>query len=503
MTDPSIIESIQVVTGPAMPGMVEVVTCFAVAALVSLIGTLAVIRKPPVKAGMDAPDGRRKQHEKPVPRVGGAPIFMALMLGTLVLVLIGRLSVQGLLPILLCCSLIFAVGFVDDLKPLGARVKLVGQVLVALLLYGLGLSIDVLSNPFGEGGLVLGWWSLPLTVFWLVAIPNIINLIDGMDGLAGGFGLFLSLTLASVGYIGGNPDVMLLSVLMGGALTGFLFFNLPPAKIFLGDGGAYLLGFFIAAVSLNGSQKGSVIAALLVIIIALGVPILDTLFAILRRAIRGVPIFSADAEHIHHRLILLGYSKGRALVAMYSVCLVLSLVGISILLTKGVALPVAGAVLFLLAVGAARYLGYVKSWTRLREQVRSALDRRRRLEHIRAHAFALEFDIERCGSLADFDALLKSRFQWIGFKENASGATQDIQIPVGAVVMITLHCPKDDLLRTEWFIRADAFATLFERCLERWGALPEFLLPVNQADAGNLKTGALASSPIESHVAAN
>jgi UDP-GlcNAc:undecaprenyl-phosphate GlcNAc-1-phosphate transferase len=246
-----------------------------------------------------------------------------------------------------------------------------------------------------------------------------------------------------------------------------------------------------------------VIAALLVIIIALGVPILDTLFAILRRAIRGVPIFSADAEHIHHRLILLGYSKGRALVAMYSVCLVLSLVGISILLTKGVALPVAGAVLFLLAVGAARYLGYVKSWTRLREQVRSALDRRRRLEHIRAHAFALEFDIERCGSLIEFDALLKSRFHWIGFKEKASEATQDIQIPVGAAVMITLHCPSDDLLRTEWFIRADAFATLFERCLERWGALPEFLLPVNQADAGRPKTDARASSPLESHAAAN
>jgi UDP-GlcNAc:undecaprenyl-phosphate GlcNAc-1-phosphate transferase len=248
----------------------------------------------------------------------------------------------------------------------------------------------------------------------------------------------------------------------------------------LGDGGAYLLGFFIAATSLRSSQKGSVIAALLVIIIALGVPILDTFFAILRRAIRGVPIFTADAEHIHHRLILLGYSKGRALLAMYSVCLVLSLVGISILLTKGGALPVAGAVLFLLAVGAARYLGYVKSWTRLREQVRTALVRRRRLEHIRAHARALEFDIEQCKTLNDFAELLQDRFRWVGFQPNAGPDKRLLHLPVGPDLEVTLHCPADDLLESEWLIRADAFATLFERCLERWGSLPAFLLPVQK-----------------------
>jgi UDP-GlcNAc:undecaprenyl-phosphate GlcNAc-1-phosphate transferase len=479
MTVLSSLEPTQAAAALLLPGLRELIACFLGAALISLSGTLAIIRTPG-KTGMDAPDGRRKRHEKPVSRLGGGPIFLALMVGALVLLWLGFFDLHSLLPVLVSCALMFAVGFIDDLRPLGARVKLLGQVAVSLVLYGMGVSIEVLSNPFGEGGLQLGWWSLPLTVFWLVAIPNIINLIDGMDGLAGGFGMFLTLTLAIVGYLGGNSEVMLLSVLMAGGLAGFLFFNLPPARIFLGDGGAYLLGFFIAATSLRSSQKGSVIAALLVIIIALGVPILDTFFAILRRAIRGVPIFTADAEHIHHRLILLGYSKGRALLAMYSVCLVLSLVGISILLTKGGALPVAGAVLFLLAVGAARYLGYVKSWTRLREQVRTALVRRRRLEHIRAHARALEFDIEQCETLNDFAELLQDRFRWVGFQPNAGPDKRLLHLPVGPDLEVTLHCPADDLLESEWLIRADAFATLFERCLERWGSLPAFLLPVQK-----------------------
>ncbi|MEQ1749030.1 MAG: MraY family glycosyltransferase [Prosthecobacter sp.] len=427
---------------------------------------------------MDAPDGRRKQHDKPIPRLGGLPIFVVLILGASVMLLMGRMRWNEWGPILLCNALMFSVGFFDDLKALGARVKLVGQIGVALILYSMGLSVDVLSNPFGTGGLELGWWSLPVTLLWLIAIPNIINLIDGMDGLAGGFGLFLSLTLAFIGYVSGSPEVILVSTIMAGALTGFLFFNFPPAKIFLGDGGAYLIGFFVASVSLKSSNKGSIIAALLVIVIALGVPILDTAFAILRRSIRGVPIFSADAEHIHHRLILLGYSKGRALLAMYSVCAVLSLVGISILLTKGVALPIAGAVLFLMAIGAARYLGYIRSWSKLRVQMNEALARRRRLEHIQAHARVLEFDIEKCSSLEEFTELMRHRFRWIGFKDSPSLQTHPVMLPMKAGVKCVLHCPIDDGLQADWFNRADAFSSLFERCLERWGALPDCVVPI-------------------------
>jgi UDP-GlcNAc:undecaprenyl-phosphate/decaprenyl-phosphate GlcNAc-1-phosphate transferase len=487
MTEAANLEALMGPPAPVMPDVPELVIYFLLALGVSVLATIYILRRKG-GMGMDAPDGRRKQHEKPIPRLGGAPIFAALALGVTAMLLSGRMRWAEYSPLLLCNALIFSIGFFDDLKALGARVKLVGQIGVALILFSLGTSIDMLSNPLGTGSLDLGWWSLPLTVFWLVAIPNIINLIDGMDGLAGGFGLFLCLTLAFVGYVGSFPEVILISILMAGAISGFLFFNFPPARIFLGDGGAYLIGFFVATVSLKSSQKGSVIAALLVVIIALGVPILDTLFAILRRSIRGVPIFSADAEHIHHRLILLGYSKGRALVAMYSVCVVLSLVGISILLTKGIALPVAGAVLFLLAIGAARYLGYVKSWSRLRQQVADALERRKRLEHIRIHARVLEFDIEKCSSLEEFTELLGYRFRWIGFKTESSEQTQPVFLPVKGGAQMVLHCPLDDGLQADWFNRADVFSGLFERCLERWGALPSFVVaPAEEGQSQPLK----------------
>ncbi|MCE2694736.1 MAG: undecaprenyl/decaprenyl-phosphate alpha-N-acetylglucosaminyl 1-phosphate transferase [Verrucomicrobiaceae bacterium] len=276
---------------------------FGGALLVAALGTWWILKNSG-QVGLDAPDHRRKLHEKAVPRLGGGPIFLAVGLACLAAGYLGGLGWSRWLPVAICNALMFSVGFVDDLKPQGAKVKLIGQIGTALILYALGVSIDTLSNPFGEGSISLGWWGLPITLMWLVSIPNIINLIDGMDGLAGGFGLFLCLTLAFIGYYGLQPDVLVVALAMAGALAGFLIFNLPPAKIFLGDGGAYLIGFFIASVSLFTSNKGSVIGALLVIIMALGVPILDTLFAIIRRAVRGVPIFNADAEHIHHRLIL-------------------------------------------------------------------------------------------------------------------------------------------------------------------------------------------------------
>ena len=469
--------------GPPAPGMpmaLEMLSYYGLALVVSLIGTIMILRSKS-QIGLDAPDGRRKLHDKPISRLGGLPLFMALLLGICMSLFLGRMRLNEWGPLLLCNLLMFLVGFLDDLKPLGAKVKLMGQIGVSLVLYSMGVSIDILSNPLGAGGIMLGWWSLPLTVFWLVAIPNIINLIDGMDGLAGGFGLFLSLTLAFVGFVSQSPEVMLISIVMAGALSGFLFFNFPPAKIYLGDGGAYLIGFFVASVSLKSSNKGSVIAALLVIIIALGVPILDTAFAILRRSIRGVPIFSADAEHIHHRLIMLGYSKGRALVAMYSVCVVLSLVGISILLTKGIALPIAGAVLFLFAIAAARYLGYIRSWSKLRGQVNQALARRKRLEHIRVHARVLEFDIEKCDSLDDFSNVLRHRFCWIGFNEQRSEQTQPVFLSLKSGLQCELHCPVNDGLHSDWFHRADVFTSLFERCFERWGTLPDFILSENAA----------------------
>lgn len=352
--------------------------------------------------GIDKPDGIRKMHGIPISRLGGLPIFVTLICGFMHTAwkIPGFLEVWW--PLILCNTLIFLIGFLDDLKAMGAKVKLLGQFGVAAILYSFDFSIDKISNPFGEGSIMLGWWSFPITILWLVAIPNIINLIDGMDGLASGLGLFLCVTLGFIGHFAGLPVVVTLSVVMTGALAGFLYFNFPPAKIFLGDGGAYLIGFFIASVSLFSSQKGTIVAAFLVVFIALGVPILDTSFAIIRRAVRGVPIFRADAEHIHHRLILLGFSKTRALIAMYSVGLALSLIAISIFWIRGYSLAIAGGALALLWLGAARYLGYIKSWRSFRSQFNLALARRKEMTFTTTYAKVLEHEVEKCQSREEF-----------------------------------------------------------------------------------------------------
>ena len=435
-----------------------------------------VVLKLNLGIAMDAPDSKRKFHEKPIPRLGGGPIFLTLCLGAIAAWMMGAVQWGRWLPVAICNTLIFSVGFVDDLKPLGARVKLVGQLGTAMILYSMGVSMDVLSSPFGEGSISLGWLALPLTLLWLVAIPNIVNLIDGMDGLAGGFGMFLCLTMAFIGHYQGQPDVAAVSLTMAGALGGFLIFNLPPAKIFLGDGGAYLIGFFIASVSLLSSNKGSVIGALLVVVIALGVPILDTTFAILRRAIRGVPIFRADAEHIHHRLILLGYSKGRALVAMYSVCLVLSLAGISILLTKGLALPVSGAILFLLAVAGARYLGYVRSFGNLRQQLRETLERRRVREYFRARGRVLDFEVERSPDIDAFEHSFLHAIKRMDVSLQPGSDRVETRLDLSSGRMLVLHHPADAESPAEWRLRLDELVTSLEGCLARWQRLPDCLM---------------------------
>jgi UDP-GlcNAc:undecaprenyl-phosphate GlcNAc-1-phosphate transferase len=421
--------------------------------------------------GVDRPDDRRKHHERPISRLGGLPIFIALLTGFFVMELRFPSFMSRWWPLVVTNLIIFAVGFIDDLKPQGAKVKLIGQIGTATILYAFGVSIDTLTNPFGSEHFDLGWWSFPVTVLWLVTVPNIVNLIDGMDGLAAGFGMFLCLTLAVVGHYTMQPQVVTVSVIMGGALTGFLYFNFPPARIFLGDGGSYLIGFFIASVSLFTSNKGTVFASLLVVIIALGVPILDTLFTIVRRAVRGVPIFRADAEHIHHRLITLGFSQTRALVAIYSICLVLSLIGISIFWTRA-SLPIAGAALVVLGLVAARYLGYVKSWRDIRFQFREALARRREMLYCGTWGRVLEWESERCGNLEEFLPLLKLGLTRMGFSLAPGPDLVKMKISLVTQETVVLYRHSDIEHTERWLAKADLLAPALNLATERWGTLP-------------------------------
>lgn len=440
------------------------------------------------KWGLDAPDENRKKHEKPISRLGGLGIFITLCAGFFIMEMRFSDFLHRWAPVIISNCIMFAIGFADDLRPLGARLKLVGQLGTATVLYALGVSIDELSNPFGPGHFVLGWWSLPVTLLWFIAVPNIVNLIDGMDGLATGFGLFLCITLAFVGHYSDKPEVVTVSMIMGGALAGFLIFNFPPARIFLGDGGAYLLGFFIASVTVFTSSKGSVIAALLVVIVALGVPILDTLFAIIRRALMGVPLFRADAEHIHHRLILLGFSKARALIAIYAVCFVLSIVGMSIFWSKGLSLPVAGAALVLLALVSARYLGYVKSWRDVRNQLNIALARRKDMLYAQAYGRVLEWEAERCKDAEEFLTLFFLGLERLGFKRDLKEGFETISLPLVTGLMWKIHVPESVQPRDRWIAVAENLIPALNHATERWGTLPGLSFASPQAEPAAVVT---------------
>lgn len=433
--------------------------------------TWLVLRKPGA-LGMDRPDEHRKKHGRVISRLGGLPLFITLLAGMAFMAWNLPESERPWWPLILCNAIVFGIGFLDDLKPLGARIKLVGQIGAACIFYSLVGAIEVFAHPVTHMTVPLGMWSPIITVLWLISIPNIINLIDGMDGLATGFGLFLCLTLAFVGHFSAMPDVVMISTVMAGALAGFLVFNFPPAKIFLGDGGAYLIGFFVASVSMATSQKGYVLGAMLVIVIALGIPILDTLFAIMRRAIRGVPLFRADAEHIHHRLIGLGYSKGQALAVLYATGASLSLIGIVLLTQKGHGIVITTAALAIAALAAARYLGYVKSYRGLRAQLDRALQRRRDLEFARAHGRVLELEADRLSAGAEFVELLSRKLTRLDFslKPEHGRAVGMIELAGGRWWVVGRN--NLDLPEEVWRARLEALQAGLLLALKRWPDLP-------------------------------
>ena len=220
----------------------------------------------------------------------------------------------------------FLLGLIDDFRPLGAKLKLSAQIAIAFMAYSCGLSVDMFVIPFTDIQVNLGIFGSVLTVFWIVSMMNIINLIDGLDGLAGGIGLMLMSLLAYLAFESNIVISYILALGMVGAIIGFLFHNFPPAKAYLGDSGAYLIGFVIASLSLLNSEKGAVLAALIAPMLALALPIADVAYAIIRRAIRGLPLFRPDKEHIHHKFLRAGHSRQRTVLFLYAISL-LALVG--------------------------------------------------------------------------------------------------------------------------------------------------------------------------------
>lgn len=425
--------AVDIVGAPAhRAGFIEAwVTGMLLIGLLGSLGLVPWVRRFAHRWGwMDPVDSARKLHRRPKPRAGGLCLFVPFLVGALLVTvfLTGDLRAAALLKewgwMIGGCAGMFVLGFIDDIRPLGAKIKLLGQMVICGVVVATGFQIENFTNPFNGSMVHLGWLSYPVAFAWLLATTNLINLIDGIDGLAAGVSLFVFTVLALTAMFTAGVGMLMVCVLMIGALIGFLFFNFPPARIFMGDGGAYFLGFLIGEVGLACQEKSRIAAALIVPIIALGVPIIDTGLAIVRRGIRGLPIFRADREHIHHRMIDMGVSPRRIVLGLYAICIVLGTAGLVVFFRQGKGLELALGLVFLLGVAAVWGLGYLRSARFWRQMVEAVNNRGRTMwlvEECRQFGVTRRSGEDATAIWSEFVALAqKAGFSYVGFRSKAS-----------------------------------------------------------------------------------
>jgi len=307
--------------------LIWLTAAFALAVAASLIITPLVIRSAAKLSLFDAPDGARRLHAMPVPRLGGVAVYLAFALAsTAVFVATGRafFGVDGtvspdgrfLLGALLGSALLFIVGLIDDVRGLKPGAKFLSQILAALVAYYFGAELNSITLGYGVG-VDIGLLGLPLLLLWIVGVTNAFNFIDGLNGLAAGIAIVACAATMIAALVLGNGIVLVPIVALGGALFGFLRYNFPRAQVFLGDAGSLSVGFLLAVLSVRGAQSRGGSILLVVPLLALFVPILDTSLAVLRRWLRDVPLSGADARHIHHRLLALGLSQHKTAVVLW------------------------------------------------------------------------------------------------------------------------------------------------------------------------------------------
>ena len=327
--------------------VVPVLLAMLIAAVLSFAST-PLVKTLSVKVGaIDVPRDNRRMHDHPIPRMGGLAIFLGFVISVVLLLPLDPPK-QGML---LGSVMIVILGIFDDIYALPAKLKFVVQIAAALVAVLSGNRIQVLSNPniFSDNPVwQLGWLSIPVTLIWIVAITNAVNLIDGLDGLACGVSTISSVTMLVIALLVSEEDVAVMMGALAGACIGFLPYNLNPAKIFMGDTGATFLGYILATVSVEGMFKLPTIISFVVPFLMLGLPIFDVTFAVIRRLLRGQSPMSPDRSHVHHRLIDMGFSQKQAVGILYVVSAILGLS--AVVLTASGALR---AMVFLIAMSAA------------------------------------------------------------------------------------------------------------------------------------------------------
>jgi UDP-GlcNAc:undecaprenyl-phosphate GlcNAc-1-phosphate transferase len=316
---------------------------------------------------VSAPALDRHLHSCPLPRFGGVAIFLSFLLTFAVVMPAGwhyvavgfGVSFKTLLTILVPGCLVFALGIYDDIRSVSPFVKVAVQSVAGAMLFAGGFRILDLPVLFGSHH--FPWFvGLPLTVLWVLAITNAFNLIDGLDGLAAGSALFSTMVVFAVALASGSGLVSLMALALAGSILGFLRFNFSPATIFLGDCGSLFIGFMLSALALQGAQKAPTLVAVAIPVVSFGLPILETALSIVRRFLGGRPVFTADREHIHHKLLQRGLSHRQVVITLYAVSALFALLSLFLLWPTGNML---GLVLAVLGTGVwigVQHLGYME-----------------------------------------------------------------------------------------------------------------------------------------------
>jgi UDP-GlcNAc:undecaprenyl-phosphate GlcNAc-1-phosphate transferase len=378
---------------------------FVFSLAVSFVATRQVRDMAMRRGWVSFPRDGRQVHESPLPRLGGVAIFLAFSLSMSVwlgLSLIFPRLVDGLAPTTLLhiyvpSCLIFCLGIYDDLYGAGPYLKFAVQAIAAAMLFAGGMRILGLPVLFGQH--TLPWFiGLLLTVLWVVAITNAFNLIDGLDGLAAGSALFSTMVFFVVSLVNHSWLGSLMSVTLAGAILGFLRFNFNPATIFLGDSGSLFIGFMLSALALAGAQKAPTFVAVAIPVVSFGLPILETLLSVLRRLISGRPIFTADREHIHHKLLQMGFSHRQVVIVLYAVSAMFAMLSLFLLWptgsTLGLVLAVVGTVIWL----GVQHLNYLE-FGELRRVAQRTIDQR----HIVINNLSVRRAVEELKVAGDFN----------------------------------------------------------------------------------------------------
>lgn len=321
-----------------------------VTALAVAFGATPVVRILAKNVGaIDVPKDNRRMHKTTIPRMGGLAIFFGFVIAVLLFV---KVSTQ-MKAILMGAVVLIVLGVVDDIKPLPALFKLIVQIGAALIPVSQGVKVYSIAHPFvSYDYITLGAWSIPLTVIWIVGMINAVNFIDGLDGLAVGISSIASVSMLVVAALVSEAYVVVIMAALAGACIGFMPFNMNPAKIFMGDTGSMFLGYILAVMSVQGLFKFYAIVTFAVPFIVLGLPIIDTVFAIIRRLLKGQSPFAADRGHVHHRLVDLGFDQKQTVAILYALSAVLGLSAV-VLTTSGEA----KILILVLAVALAVFFG--------------------------------------------------------------------------------------------------------------------------------------------------